>query len=291
MKRIVPYEKSLAYLKPAIAAQWHPTKNKTLNPKDVTCGTQIKIWWICNNCNYEWNSSVSNRKKIDCPKCNRKKGIEKRNRNLILEKGSLLINRPDLAEQWNYKKNKTLTPDNVTCSSNKKVWWQCGKGHEWQTMISVRINGSNCPFCCGHKVSEDTCLAFTHPKLSEQWHPTKNNYLTPYNVSAGSEKRIWWKCKKGHEWNAFVFNRTREKSIGCPFCLNRNVDAYNSLSACNPELAKQWHPSKNGVLSPDNVVSGSGRKVWWKCAEGHEWQARIVDRVKRGHGCLLCLNY
>ncbi|MGD8740812.1 MAG: zinc-ribbon domain-containing protein [Desulfobacterales bacterium] len=64
------------------------------------------------------------------------------------------------------------------------------------------------------------------------------------------------------------------------------TDQYN-LSAINPGLAKEWHPSRNGDLTPRNVTPGSGKKVWWICTSGHEWQAHVYSR-SRGSGCPVC---
>ncbi|MFP5111404.1 zinc-ribbon domain-containing protein [Bacillaceae bacterium C204] len=32
-----------------------------------------------------------------------------------------------------------------------------------------------------------------------------------------------------------------------------------------PEIAKQWHPTKNIGLNPSNISPGSGNRVWWLC--------------------------
>jgi hypothetical protein len=62
-----------------------------------------------------------------------------------------------------------------------------------------------------------------------------------------------------------------------------------SLAEVNPELAKQWHPIKNGELTPLDFTSGSHSKVWWKCSVGedHVWEAIIKNRNK-GNGCAIC---
>jgi hypothetical protein len=38
-----------------------------------------------------------------------------------------------------------------------------------------------------------------------------------------------------------------------------------SLAEVNPELAKQWHSTKNGELTAAEVFASSGKKVWWRC--------------------------
>ena len=51
-------------------------------------------------------------------------------------------------------------------------------------------------------------------------------------------------------------------------------EGYN-LHTINPQLATEWHPTKNSKLTPDKVTPGSGKKVWWQCKKGHEWEAAI----------------
>ncbi len=63
-------------------------------------------------------------------------------------------------------------------------------------------------------------------------------------------------------------------------------DQYN-LAAINPKLAREWHPTRNGNLNPRNVTPGSGKKIWWICSKGHEWQALVYSR-NRGSGCPVC---
>ncbi|MBV9452548.1 MAG: zinc-ribbon domain-containing protein, partial [Rubrobacter sp.] len=56
-----------------------------------------------------------------------------------------------------------------------------------------------------------------------------------------------------------------------------------------PDVASRWHPTKNGDLTPEQVVAGSHQKVWWRCHKGpdHEWEAKIADECarRRGVGC------
>ena len=129
-------------------------------------------------------------------------------------------------------------------------------------------------------------LAVKNPTLSKQWHPTKNGNLTPNDVTTGSSKKVWWRCEKGHEWEAKIANRTY-LGRGCPFCSGRYSCDDNSLQVLNPELSKQWHPTKNGNLTPDDVTTGSNKKVWWQCEKGHEWEAAIKNRAL-GRGCPYC---
>jgi hypothetical protein len=119
-------------------------------------------------------------------------------------------------------------------------------------------------------------LAETHPEVAKQWHPTKNDDLTPSDVTYGSDKIIWWKCSKGndHEWEARIANRTTLKR-GCPICGGKKIVTSNSLFTTHPKLLKIWHYQKNKDLDPKEISKGSNKKVWWKCPKGnnHEWEA------------------
>tara|TARA_B100000886_G_scaffold199121_1_gene137252 strand:+ start:208 stop:423 length:216 start_codon:yes stop_codon:yes gene_type:complete len=58
-----------------------------------------------------------------------------------------------------------------------------------------------------------------------------------------------------------------------------------SLGFLDPEISKEWHPTKNGELTPFDFSKGSRKKVWWQCSKktNHEWEAKIADR-KNGTG-------
>jgi hypothetical protein len=141
-------------------------------------------------------------------------------------------------------------------------------------------------------------LAVTHRAIAKQWHQTKNGSLTASDVTPASGKKAWWRCPSNqeHEWKATIGNRT--KGSGCPVCAGQNrletqrktlLAKRGSLAEKNPEIAKQWHPTKNGKLSPHDVTSGSAEKVWWKCKKcDYPWQASIAPRTSRGVGCPAC---
>lgn len=128
-------------------------------------------------------------------------------------------------------------------------------------------------------------IASTHPALIAEWHPTRNLPLTPEDVAADTSKKIWWTCTEGHEWE--MRGNDMAKGGGCPYCNSKQASETNSLAATLPELAAQWHPTKNLPLTPTEVVAGTAKKIWWQCAEGHEWQATGGTRAA-GTGCPFC---
>ncbi|MBF0448822.1 MAG: MucR family transcriptional regulator [Magnetococcales bacterium] len=192
---------------------------------------------------------------------------------------------PELIEEWNYAKNGSLTPFDVTFGSDQKVWWICKSGHEWQAIINNRVQKKGCPYCSGRLVTEEKSLAVRFPYLIEEWNTQRNGGLSSFEVSAKSPKRRWWKCSFGHEWESSPYERASMKM--CPYCSGQRPSDDNNIGILFPNLKKEWHQTKNGSLTPTQVTSGSGRRVWWICREGHEWQAIIANRV-RGTNCPHC---
>jgi hypothetical protein len=274
--RLACKDNCLETVNPALAKEWHPTKNGQLTPHDVTTGTHEKVWWVCNR-GHEWEARVNERSDgRGCPYCAGRR---------VCEDNCLQTVNSALASQWHLARNGNLTAKDVTLGSNRKVWWMCDKGHEWQATTNNRSGGTGCPYCAGRRVCEDNCLETVNPALAKEWHPTKNGQLTPRDVTAGTHEKVWWVCNRGHEWEAAIYSRVA--GSGCPYCSNRAVCEDNCLQTLNPLLAKEWHPTRNGTLTPLDVVTGSGKKVWWMCDKGHEWQAPVRRRAWQP-GCPFC---
>ena len=139
-------------------------------------------------------------------------------------------------------------------------------------------------------------LAYLYPKLKEEWNYKENEPLKPESFWPGSGMKVWWMCEKKHEWKAVV--RSRTSGSRCPRCARHIAGEKLHLYALNksgslaekyPELAKEWHPTKNGDLTPHDVTPGTDSKVWWKCKVNpkHEWKSRVSHRVN-GSGCPKC---
>lgn len=282
-KKACPGENDLASQRPDLAAQWNPVKNRGLTPADVLLGSHYKAWWICEK-GHEWQAIVKSRTSgAGCPVC--------ANHRLIPGENDLAATHPDLAGQWHPVKNGKLTPRDIGAGTKRKVWWQCGKGHEWQASVASRTSGgTGCPVCAGKRVIPgDNDLASRFPDIAAQWHPTLNGTLRAEEVSAASNRRVWWCCSLGHVYRAGVGARTGSGS-GCPYCAGRRVlPGFNDLATTEPRVAAQWHQPLNGTLTPDMVMAGSHHKVWWECPSGHIWKAVIHSRTgPKKCGCPVC---
>jgi Probable Zinc-ribbon domain len=285
-RRRTTSETSLAARFPQIAQEWHPNKNDWLSPADLLPGSNRKVWWRCRqDPSHEWRAVVASRTglKTGCPACAGK---------VVTPKTSLAAKFPDVAKEWHPTRNRYLAPDVVMPHSARKVWWQCLRDatHAWRAQINSRTGqGTGCPVCANVVVTATNALAAWFPELAAEWHPSRNRPLRPERVLPGSNRKVWWRChvKPAHVWCASVASRT--SGSGCPACANKMVTEDNSLLAMLPELARQWHPTKNGSLTPASVTPGSGKSIWWRCPTNpaHAWCSPPFNR-SRGSGCPHC---
>lgn len=272
----------LATLSPMVAKEWNYEKNGKITPKDVCAKTAEQYWWKCKN-GHEWRAKVCTRTKDGyrgCPYC--------AHRRVIRGENDFRSKYPELAKYWHHKKNGLKASD-IAAYSNIKYWWVCDKGHEWLDSPNNMSRRAKCPYCSNNKVlSGFNDLATLYPDIAEEWDYEKNKVLKPTDVLYGSSKKIWWKCNVcGYKWGSSVVARTKQ-GHGCPVCKNRVVVCgVNDLATVNPNLAAEWNYERNGDLTPEKIIAGSPKSVWWKCKNGHEWKATIVSRNK-GHFCPYC---
>ena len=242
-RTLVPGANDLAATHPELAAQWHPTLNENLSPKDVFAGDcRRKAWWICEK-GHEWQAAISSRRSSGCPYCAGK---------LVLPGFNDLASQlPDVAQDWHPTLNGDLTPQMVTVNSNKKVWWQCQRGHAYQSSVAGHSTGGRgCPYCANRRVLPGfNDLDTVYPVIAAQWHPSLNNELTPKEVTAGSDKKVWWKCNMGHIWKAFIYSRTGPDKCGCPVCAGtinkKRAEKYRAMLA---EVGLEWKPDSVGSV-------------------------------------------
>tara|TARA_B110000008_G_scaffold249117_1_gene261622 strand:- start:1194 stop:3386 length:2193 start_codon:yes stop_codon:yes gene_type:complete len=287
-------ENSLQSLFPKIASQWHPTKNEDIfningdliQPANISPNSHSSVWWKCDMMDdHEWEMSIRQRtgSGSDCQCCSGR---------VVVPSNCLSTTHPELAKQWDYEKNRDLSPMDITASATIRLHWKCDQGpdHEWDSLLSSRVRGCGCPCCSGKKVVPSNSLNSTHPELVKEWD-IERNQITPLEVTAGSGKKVWWKCDRGddHVWDSTVANRV--SGNGCPVCANKKITDTNSLFKLRPELMKEWDWLKNEV-SPHDLSVGSNRKVWWICEFKHSWKAPPARRSgNRANNCPDCAEY
>lgn len=270
-------ENSFGALYPNLLKEWDYDKNR-LGPDQYTQTSNKVVWWKCNN-GHSFEQRIKQRiYGCRCPYCSNRKAC---NDNCLSTKY------PEIAKEWDYQKNKGSPQDYVYGSSIIK-YWKCQKGHSFKQSIVNRTRyNQGCPYCINQKVSKDNCLAATHPYLLDSWDFDKNN-ISPYEVTYGSQKKVWWKCEKHGSYNSSISGRAI-KNYECPYCSNRKVCENNCLATTHPEIAKQLLVEKSG-FGPKDVVGKSNKTAYWRCEKGHEWKTTIAARAS-GSGCHYCSGY
>ena len=255
---------SLAETHPEVAAQadgW--------DPMTVTTSSGSRRSWRC-KLGHKWVTTVYSRTDLSsgCPTCS--------GRVVLSGFNDLKTLHPDIASQaygWD--------PTTVTKGSKLRKEWICALGHTWMAAVHARTGQDKtaCPFCSNRQVKPGfNDLASKHPEIASQahgWDPTK--------ISSSSNKKVEWRCIKGHVWSATVGSRTDLRS-GCPFCIGRKVlIGFNDLATTHPKIARAAYG-----WDPTSVSYGSNIKKKWWCEKGHEYVASVTGRVQRNRGCPYC---
>ena len=206
----------------ALATEWNYDKNGELKPEHITAGSTKVVWWKCSH-GHEWSTTPNDRTrptKADpsaqyqrCPACT--------NRKVVVGFNDLATTNPVLAKEWHPHKNGELKPEHITAGSTEVVWWKCSNGHEWSTRVRNRaVYGSACG-SCPRSIDPQKSLATLHPRLAAEWDNDKNGGLRPEHVTAGSNRKVWWKCPTDPthpSWSAVVKDRVKSATDGCSVC-------------------------------------------------------------------------
>jgi rubrerythrin len=229
--------RSLAAMRPDLAAELHPTRNGKLDPYALGRHSHRAVWWRGVDCGHEWQMSPNERTSAGrgCPTCGKGRSIAatiERNRQPIPPERSLAVRYPLLLAEWHPTRNGSLDPNTIAAGSERKIWWRCAEcGHEWTAPANdrTRPNPHGCPECARTRhiarqavralSSPEKSFAALYPHLLIEWHRTRNGALDPYTVKPASERRVWWRCAScGHEWQATPGARRRSHTGGCRSC-------------------------------------------------------------------------
>lgn len=263
-----------------LEAEFDEDRNWPLTPDTLSYGSGMTVWWSCEK-NHHWQASPSSRRNGSrCPYCMGTKPIPGEN--------DLGTTNPELAKEWHPEKNGDLTPRDVKAGSKKLVWWICPAGHEYTACPKARVSGAGCPICGKEKsLHSNKMLSDVFPALAAEWNLKRNGSLSPDEVAIDSNKKVWWHCEKGHEWQAPVSARTTANSP-CPVCSGRKlVRGVNDLQTMNPALAAQW-AHENAPLTASDVAAGSCKRVWWRCGQGHLYRMSVASRSRENKPCPYC---
>lgn len=185
---------------PALAAEWNDSKDIS----DFTSRSGYRATWKC-GIGHIWKASIANRVRgSGCPVCN--------NRQTVNGFNDLLSTHPELASEWDDKRDVST----VTYGSDYVASWKCSRGHRWAAAVANRSKGRGCPVCSNQRVDAGTnSFSVAFPLLRREWDDAADSE----SFAAGSGYRAWWKCDKGHRWQAQVKERTN--GTRCPICVSK----------------------------------------------------------------------
>lgn len=266
---------SLAYNYPHLRDSYHP--DNPIPFDTISYGSNKKVQWLCAE-GHEYGQTVVH-KTVNgrgCPYCAGRYATKEIN---------LLQAHPEIAREFDDIKSGT-TADKVTPKSNRNMWWNCAKGHSYETTPNKKTREDlpyGCPYCSGYQINETNSFGSLFPELAKEFQ-TEINGVNPLEVPTGRSTRYTWKCDKaGHIFETSISSRTR-RGYGCPYCYGRYPTPQNNLAVIKPDDARHFHPTKNGNLTAFDFLPSSNKKVHWICEKGHEWSA--TPNAKKG--CAQC---
>lgn len=193
--------------------------------------------------------------------------------------------RPHLRAEWDYEKNIGIDPEKLTAGSGVDAWWVCLNHHSWKARIQTRGKvGYGCGQCVRENYVKNNPLS-ADKELSSQLDDPRYKLA---ELSRGSAIAVWWKCHRGHRWEARI-NSRKSADVGCPFCGGRSpIVGETDLATLRPDLATQWDDEH---MKATEVTVSSATKVRWKCIKGHQFEATVNSRTQsrtKGSGCPYC---
>ena len=204
-------DNAMLKVRPELWCEWDFEKNDVLGYDiwKMTKGTHKKVWWICKRCGSKYDTRIVDKvRTTKCPYCAGHK---------LNYTNSLSNLNSQLASEWHPTLNGNLTPFDVTCNSNKKVWWLGECGHEWEAIVYNRhkVNGTNCPICVNRKVLIGfNDLSTSHPHIAESLLNKEDGLKYTY----GSPQKVDWKCLNcGNIINKSISEVT-SGGLNCPSC-------------------------------------------------------------------------
>lgn len=269
--------KKISFTHPWIVSEWDVNKNGR-SIDDVGSGAD-SAWWLCPK-QHSYEMAVHNKVKgRGCPICI--------GRRVIRDLNDVMSFYPQLEKDYSSLNKKKFSE--LSASYKVPVIWECENKHVYKRAVSDKLVKSNCPYCSNEKFLEGFNSIFqTHPDLKIEWSP-KNTADPAKTFWLNGKESVYWNCRRcACEFKSKVVRRAKGIT-NCPGCAgNVIVEGLNDLTTFAPEMLETFDYDLND--KPPSQV-GKGKKVWWKCKEGHSYEASPASKIK-GYGfCNICKPY
>lgn len=188
---------------------------------------------------------------------------------------------PILASFWDSTKNPE--PASKASINHRPAYWLCPNGHSFTRTPRQLQRNQSCPLC-NKDTPTRTSLLKLKPGLAPWWDSEKNAGLKLEDIDAAYAMPLWWRCEHGHSFSLPGVDMLKDDA--CPTCRL----AKTSLAAVAPNIAAEWHPTKNAG-APTDIDADHVMNAWWLCPNGHEYQATVRARVVGNRrGCPQCFG-
>lgn len=183
----------------------------------------------------------------------------------------------EIVEKFDYK----YINHYYVSKSQTKVIIQDRNGYKYDVHLRGLLSGQGISFV-------DKSNPFSLENIS-LWLKLNNSQfeLLENNEYKDAKSRLNLFCKICKDYPTMNWSNIMQR-FGCGVCNGKQVGLYHNLAIQRPDIAKEWHPSKNGSLAPEDVSYGSGKKVWWVCKNGHNYFSSIDNRTCSGESCNVC---
>ena len=291
---------------PILSKCWDYNKNVE-DPAKLAYKCNRKFYWICPNCgdSFERAANHMNEGQL-CNECAMKKRTQTRHET-YMQTAKSIADDPVQSKYWDYDHNPD-DPKTIPFRSNGYFFWICPEcGTSYKRNASYQYVSSHLCNDCADKARLATHAATRlersekvsdRPNLMVQWD-FKKNTISPDRVLAHAVTEYWWKCPMCGKPEKSTPSKKYETKV-CWDCrsklggMNRRKSEVNrkgSFGNQHPHLAKEWHPTLNGDITPYDITSGCSDYFYWQCKYGHVFHTSPSERVRRHAGCPTCRKW
>lgn len=249
-RRLLQGYNDFATKHPELVSIWQKCEENPSPHEVLFCTMKVVIQWYCEAGHFYPTTPLNISRGRGCSFCHGTK--------VLIGFNDLASKAPESAVWWDYAKNDK-TPEEVRYGSKVKVWWICPLGHSYTAAIQKFYVGRRCAVCAGKVIHETTKITNSHPHLTSEWDFEKNTYL-PDTISAGHDRKVWWKCQKcEHEWEAYVYNRTHKtRPQGCPTCAKGATSSRGERQVA--EFLTQHGLTENDIITHKRIQNADNRR-------------------------------
>lgn len=258
---------------PELLSEWDYEKND-VKPNEIMSHTKYKAWWICpfGHSYQAWMTGRCGTNHSGCPIC------DKENHTSFPEQALFYYVKKSFPDAINADRSTIgleldiyIPSIRIAIEYDGRIWHQ---NNEYELKKNQACKENNIVLI---RIREKGLILYEDCYCIIRDNVRRNNSLSEvikqvlYDIDNNLELDVDVDRDAADIYSSYITTRKE-----------------HSLKARYPELAKEWHPSKNGLLEPDMVAPNTNKLVWWLGKCGHEWLSSVADRANMRSGCPIC---